>query len=87
MTENMTAIVLFKLALAAGAGDYPHDAVARLRFEIEQRATAIGLTCIDVELRQDGNDLLAECIFDMQDDEGRPWAQALSVSLDDGGLR
>lgn len=86
MTENMTAIARFKLGLAAGAEGYPRDAVARLKFEIEQRADAIGLSCVDVEPRQDGNDLVAECIFDMQDDEGRPWAQALSVSLDDGGL-
>lgn len=86
MTENMSSVVLFKLGLAAGAEGYPRDAVARLRFEIEQRATAIGLTCIDVELRRDGNDLMAECTFDMHDDEGRPWAQALSVPLDDGGL-
>lgn len=86
MTENMADIVLFKLGLAAGAGDCPHDAVARLRFEIEQRATAIGLTCVDVELRRDANDLLAECIYDVRDDEGRPWTQALAVPLDDGGL-
>jgi hypothetical protein len=85
MTENMSSVVLFKLGLAAGAGDCPRDAVARLRFEIEQRATAIGLTCVDVELRRDANDLLAECTFDMQD-EGSPWTQPLRVPLDDGGL-
>lgn len=85
MTEDMSAIARFKLGLAAGAEGYPRDAVARLRLEIEQRATAIGLTCVDVELRRDANDLMAECTFDMQD-EGSPWTQPLRVPLDDGGL-
>lgn len=64
--------------------EHPAHAVDALRNDIRDRAAALGLEVVDVQLSRTGDDLTACATFDMRDDDGTPWQASFTRGAEHG---